>query len=155
MNRTLYLVTGAPGAGKTATLAEFIGLDSQFIAFDIDWLTVAASNLAGKDIMFEASTWPAYNALWFVILQAIYTNHHTPVLFAPLDPRDLARDGQPSWCDQTEWLLLDCDDDLRRLRLKQRPEWTEARIEEALADARVLRQTIPTRIDTGVYSPNR
>jgi hypothetical protein len=154
MKHVLHIVTGAPGAGKSTALAAFLGFNSRFIAFDIDWLTIPASNLAGKDIIFDPSTWPAYNALWFEVLHAVCRNRKQPVFFAPTDPHDIARYGQPSWCDQIEWLLLDCIDMLRQQRLKQRPEWTDLMVEEAIADASLLRETIHERIDTGVWPPH-
>lgn len=153
MNHTLHIVTGAPGAGKSTSLLAFIRLHTPFIAFDIDWLTVSASQLAGKDIIDEPLTWPAYKAVWFELLHAVKRNHHNPVFFTPTDPNDMARDGQPEWCRRIEWLLLDCDDQLRRQRLKQRPEWTDAMIEEAIDDATRLRAMVVTHINTGVEAP--
>jgi len=50
-------------------------------------------------------------------------------------------------------LLLDCDDEIRRERLAHRPDWTEAMINEAIMDARILRQSIHVQVDTGLLSP--
>ena len=151
---TIAIVTGAPGAGKSATLVALLALRSDYIAFDIDWLAETASTLAGRDIRFEPATWQPYNALWFAILRAICANHQQPVLFAPLDEKDIANLGRPAWCAAIRWLLLDCDDGLRRQRLAQRPDWTPAMIEDAITDAHVLRQTVTARLDTGTRQPN-
>jgi hypothetical protein len=150
---TLHIVTGAPGAGKSTTLAAFLELKSAFLAFDIDWLGVAASDLAGKDIFFDPSTWKPYGAVWFEVLHMIRRNGKVPVFFAPTSPDDIMSHGKPAWCSNIAWLLLDCDDAIRRGRLKQRPEWTATMIDEAVDDARLLRQTAPSRIDTGLFSP--
>jgi len=153
MDYTLYFVSGAPGSGKSTMLEAFIGLQSGYIAFDIDWLATPASDLAGRDIYFEPSTWKPYGVLWFEVLHAVCKNGYTPVFFTPNDPQDIERFGQPDWCQEIRWFLLDCDDQIRGERLAQRPDWTAARIREALVDAHDLRQAIPTRADTGLLSP--
>lgn len=150
---TIYIVAGAPGSGKSTTLEAFICLHSAYVAFDIDWLTIPASDLARKDIIFDRSTWKAYNAVWFEILHAIHVNGKVPVLFAPLDVQDIQNYGQPAWCKAIKWLLLDCDDALRHTRLMQRRGWTEAMVAEAMEDAQFLRATIQRTIDTGTLPP--
>jgi hypothetical protein len=153
MKYSLYIVTGAPGSGKSTVLKAFLELQSKYIAFDIDWLAEAASNLADKDIYSDPSTWKPYALLWFEVLHAVYKNGQTPVFFTPNDPQDMEQYGQPAWCRDINWLLLDCDDQTRRQRLHHRPDWTEARIVEAIADGRVLRQAIHLQVDTGVLPP--
>lgn len=154
MKYPLCIVTGAPGSGKSTTLQAFLELHSNYIAFDIDWLAEAASALADKDIYSDPSTWKPYSSLWFEVLHAIYRNGQRPVFFTPNDPQDIEGYGHPAWCSDINWLLLDCDDQTRRERLLHRPDWTEAMIAEALADARVLRQSIYLQIDTGRLSPD-
>ena len=153
MKYPLCIVTGAPGSGKSTTLKAFLDLHSGYIAFDIDWLAEAASDLADKNIYSDSSTWKPYASLWFEVLHAIYKNGQIPVFFTPNDPQDIERYGQPAWCNDIKWLLLDCDDQTRRERLVHRPDWTEAMIAESFADARVLRQAIQLQIDTGLLSP--
>lgn len=151
---SLHIVTGAPGAGKTTTLAALLRCASPHLAFDIDWLADAGSRLAGSDIRLERAAWPAYNALWFEIIHSVHKNGKIAIFFAPLDLRDLAEQGQPAWCERIEWMLLDCDDATRRARLGRRAGWSAAMIAEALADAQVLREQIPARIDTGRITPD-
>jgi energy-coupling factor transporter ATP-binding protein EcfA2 len=153
MKYSLYIVTGAPGSGKSTVLEAFLGLHSDYIAFDIDWLAEAASDLAAKDIYSDPSTWRPYSRLWFEILHAIDKNGRTPIFFTPNDPQDFEQYGQPAWCRDAKWLLLDCDDQTRRERLRQRLDWTEAMIAEAVADADMLRQAIHLHLDTGLLSP--
>ena len=150
---SLYIVTGAPGSGKSTTLNAFLELHSDYVAFDIDWLADAASGLAGKDIFSDSSTWKPYGVLWFEVLYVVCRNGLTPVFFTPNDPRDIEQNGLPAWCSDIQWLLLDCDDQTRQVRLAQRPDWTAAMIAEAIADALLLRQSIHLQIDTGYVSP--
>jgi hypothetical protein len=152
MKQKLFIATGAPGAGKSAVLEVLLQQSPRYIFFDIDWLSKVASELAGKSIYFERSTWQAYARVWFSVLDAVYKNGKTPVLFAPFDKDDIAHYGVPEWCDGVEWLLLDCSDDTRSQRLRGR-EWPAERIEEALQDARKLRETIPDQLDTSTSAP--
>ncbi len=153
MKAKLFVVTGAPGSGKSTAAEAFIELRTPYLAFDIDWLGIVASNLAGKDIFFDPSTWEPYGALWFEVLHSVYRNERVPVFFTPGDPSDFERHGLPDWCGSAEWLLLDCEDDVRRERLWARAGWTEAMVEEAIEDARVLRGAVASRVDTGRHSP--
>ena len=154
MKYPLYIVTGAPGSGKSTVLEAFIGLDSDYIAFDIDWLAEAASGLANKNIFSDPSIWKPYSVLWFEVLYSVYKNGKTPVFFTPNDPQDIEQYGQPAWCNGIHWLLLDCDDETRKERLAQRLDWTETMIVEAIIDARTLRQTVHLQLDTVRLSPN-
>ena len=153
MKYSLCIVTGAPGSGKSTILKAFLELHSDYIAFDIDWLAETASDLADKDIYSDPSIWKPYASLWFEVLHAVYKNGQIPVFFTPNDPQDMEQYGQPAWCSDIKWLLLDCDDQTRRERLTHRPDWTEVMIAEAMADARVLRRAIHLQVDTGRLSP--
>lgn len=144
---TYAVVTGAPGAGKSATVNELLKLESDLVVFDLDWLHESAGELARTPIYSDASTWPAYNKLWFAVLAAVAKNSKKPVLFCPLDKADLD-DSFPA----VKWLLLDCDDAERRRRLAKRG-WDEMRVLEALEDARDLREQISTRVDTVASDP--
>jgi hypothetical protein len=110
MKQRICIVTGAPGAGKSVALEAFLMLHTDYLAFDIDWLAEPASELAGRSIYFESSTWRAYSHVWFAVLDAAYRNSKIPVLFAPLDKNDIAKHGLPEWRDGVEWLLLECQD---------------------------------------------
>jgi hypothetical protein len=142
------LVTGAPGSGKSTACNAFVELGSEYVAFDIDWLTIPASELAGRDIIWDRSTWPAYGHVWFEVLHGVTRNHRVPVFFTSHDRRDIEQIGGMDWCRGVEWLLLDCDDPTRASRLQTRPGWTDAMIEDAIRDARYLRATIEPCLDT-------
>lgn len=147
-------MTGAPGSGKTTVVETLLERAAPFVFFDIDWLADPASQLVGRDIRFAPETWEAYGELWFGVLHAVFRNNQTPVLFTPGDPSDFDGRPLPAWCRGLEWLLLDCDDATRSIRL-QRRGWDEARLKEALHDAEAMRRLIPDRIDTGSSSPNK
>lgn len=155
MKYPLYIITGAPGSGKSTTLEAFLKLHTDYIAFDIDWLADAASLLAGKNIYTDSSTWKPYGVVWFEVLHSIYKNHQTPLFFTPTDPQDIEQHGRPTWCGDIHWMLLDCNNQTRRTRLAQRADWTEVMVEEAIADAYILREAIPLRLDTGHLPPNK
>lgn len=144
----LYLVTGAPGAGKSTTVEALLGLESPFVFFDIDWLAAPASALYGEDIRFAPESWSFYGELWFSVLHATFQNGLTPVLFTPSDPSDYKGKALPDWCSGLEWLLLDCADNIRLERLHARG-WQGVRLTEAFQDAALMRELIPRRVDTG------
>jgi len=152
VERKLFIVTGAPGAGKSATVAALLNAPTRYLVFDVDWLAEPASRLAGRSIYTERSTWPPYAHVWFAVILAAYRNACTPVLFGPFDKDDLAEYGLPEWCTAVEWLLLDCADDVRETRLSAR-QWSPARLADAMADAQKLRNTIADRVDTGMQNP--
>ncbi|HSE61724.1 MAG TPA: hypothetical protein VLA88_05535 [Candidatus Saccharimonadales bacterium] len=151
---TLYMVTGASCAGKTAAMHELLQHNAAFEIFDIDWLALPASELAGKSIYANESTWSAYASLWFEVLHAAYQNGRVPVLFSPASPNDITRFGQPDWCDDVKWLLLDCPDDVRVQRMNARA-WDSVRQREALASAAQLRTLVKHHIDTSKHSPSQ
>lgn len=146
-------MTGAPGSGKSTVVAKLLERSAPFVFLDIDWLADPASRLVGRDIRFAPETWEAYGELWFGVLYAVFQNGLTPVLFTPGDPSDFAGRPLPAWCAGLRWLLLDCGDEVRRVRLRARG-WTGARLEEALEDARALREGVAERVDTGVLNPD-
>jgi hypothetical protein len=148
---TIYLVTGAPGSGNSATLAAFLELESDYLAFDIDWLVLTASHLAGRNVIFDKSTSLPYRFLWFDVLRCVCRNRRRPILFSPFDRRDTGDLGDLGWHPVIHWLLLDCADDDRRERLRRRDDWTQRMIDEAIEDAAYLRQTVPNRIHTGAH----
>ena len=149
----LYLVAGAPGSGKSTTVEVLLALESPFVFFDLDWLAAPASALYGEDIRFVPESWKPYGELWFGVLYATCQNGLIPVLFTPGDPSDYEKETLPSWCGGLEWLLLDCDDDVRLKRLQQR-EWSGARLSETFQDAAMLRELIMRYVDTGKSNPN-
>ncbi|MGI8855573.1 MAG: hypothetical protein ACR2JW_07475 [Thermomicrobiales bacterium] len=153
MEDRLYIVTGAPGAGKSATLDAFLALQTAYVGFDIDWLASTASDLAGTSIILDQTTWRPYRALWFEVLHAIMRNGSVPVLFASIDREDIAGVGSLAWCGGIDWLLLDCDDHIRRERLTRREGWTAAMVEDAILDAMALRSAFSTTVDTGRHLP--
>ena len=123
------------------------------MAFDVDWLAVTASELPGKDIFSDPSSWKPYAHLWFEVLHAACKNGSSPVFFTPNDPQDFERFGLPDWCDDVRWLWLDCPDRIQKERLSSREGWTAAMIEKALDDASHLRRMIPRQLDTSRLHP--
>ncbi len=77
------------------------------------------------------------------------------MLFAAIDEGDIEELGDIAWCGGIAWLLLDCGDSVRRERLRRREGWSEAMIDDALADAAALRVAVQRRVDTGAQSPGQ
>ncbi len=153
-SKQIFIVTGAPGAGKTTALEALLQLrDQSFVALDIDWLIAAASELAGQDVVFHPPSWRPFRRVWFELLQAILRNHQTPVLFAHINHQDVAELMLPKNII-VRWALLDCSDEARRARVAGRPRMTEAHVRDALKDAVNLRgEQHDLVVDTTELSP--
>ena len=154
MKRNLLFVTGAPGAGKSTTLDALLKIDSEYIAFDIDWLIESASALVEKDIHSDPGTWKPNGVLWFEILHSVCKNSVQPILFCPNSPSDIESFGLPYWCEKVHWILLDCEDEIRKQRLETRVDWNDKRKKEAFIDAASLREILRRSIDTSYSSPS-
>lgn len=151
----LLCVTGAPGAGKSAVAEALLNVAPPCAAliFDSDWLAAPVSALVGESIIEARPLWPRYNCLWLAILELVTRNRRPAILFAPLDQHDLAALPASNAVEIVGWCLLDCNDDTRVARLQARG-WTRATIDEALADAQVLRSQFASAIDTSRTTPD-
>jgi broad-specificity NMP kinase len=145
----VLVVTGAPGAGKSAVARALLELGTDALVFDADWLLESTSMLVGRPMAEADDLWPAYDRLWAAILDMVAQNRRSVVLLTPLEPRSLP---PVPWPDRVAWCLLDCDDETRVSRLKSRG-WSPSEIAEALADARVLRDQVGFVVDTSRTTP--
>jgi hypothetical protein len=148
----VYIVAGAPGAGKSTVVEAWLAAESAYMIFDIDWLASPVSALIGSDLRQLPQAWPAYAQLWFEVIHAALRNGQRIVFFTPNDPADFLAFAVPDWCDPLHWLLLDCSDDIRRKRLSARQDWTEGQVDEALQDAAGLRRQLDTILDSSLLS---
>lgn len=144
----LVIVTGAPGAGKSVTVAALLRRKPDYLVFDADWLLPDLSALVGRAIADEAALWPPYRRLWLTIARMVGWNGRGVALFIPIEPGELADVLPADRNGAVRWYLLDCDDAVRRARLAARG-WSDAAVDQALADARGLRAQIAQVIDTG------
>jgi hypothetical protein len=135
----LFVVTGAPGAGKSTVIPELVRLQSAgLVVMDMDELLDDDGRVLGIDIADPAAApnWPAYNALWLRITELVRRSGSPVLLLSPLVPTELP---------EGRWLHLDCPDDVRRERLAARG-WSEGKINEALADAAKIRKLVPRSV---------
>lgn len=145
---TLAIITGAPGAGKSATVAALLQRGRSYLIFDADWLLSDLGTLVGRDIATDAALWPRYRRLWLTIAGMCERNGRGVALFIPIAPTELAAILPPDQGVDVRWCLLDCADAVRQGRLLARG-WPRAAIDEALADAAMLREQVADVIDTG------
>jgi hypothetical protein len=143
----LFVVTGAPGSGKSTVVPELVRLSpGTMVVMDMDELLDDHGRLLGIDIASPtaAPIWPAYNALWLRITELIRRSGIPVLLLSPVLPTELP---------EGRWLHLDIPDAVRRKRLAARG-WAEAQIAEALADAAEIRKLVPRSV-RGDVSPER
>jgi broad-specificity NMP kinase len=143
----LFVVTGAPGAGKSTVVPELLrlrGNTSRLVVMDMDELLDSSGQLLGIEIADSsaAANWPAYNALWMRITELVRRSGTSMLLLTPAVPSELP---------EGRWLHLDCPDAVRRKRLAARG-WSEEQITDALADAAEIRKLVPRSV-TGDGTP--
>jgi AAA domain-containing protein len=135
----LFVVTGAPGAGKSTVIPELLRLRSgQLVVMDMDELLDDEGRVLGILIADKSAAprWPAYNALWMRITELIRRSGAAVLLLTP---------GVPAELPEGRWLHLDCPDATRRKRLAERG-WSEEQITDALGDAAQLRKLVPRSV---------
>ncbi|WBQ05760.1 AAA family ATPase [Kribbella sp. CA-293567] len=135
----LFVVAGAPGAGKSTVIPELLRLRSQpLVVMDMDELLDDDGRLLGIEIAAPSAApiWPAYNALWLRITELVRRSGTPMLLLSPAIPAELP---------EGHWLHLDCPDTVRRRRLADRG-WPEQRIVKALEDAAELRKLVPQSV---------
>ncbi|MEV6284285.1 AAA family ATPase [Kribbella sp. NPDC051770] len=141
----LYVVTGAPGAGKSTVVPELLRLSGErLVVLDMDELLDDEGRLLGIKIDEQAAAphWPAYNALWLRITELIRRSGVSVLLLGPITPSQLP---------EGRWLHLDCPDAVRRERLAARG-WSADEIDDALLDAVEIRKLVPRSV-TGDGTP--
>jgi broad-specificity NMP kinase len=138
-------VLGAPGSGKSTVAQPLAPRLPAHVVLDRDAFMDAAAALAGREIRQSPDTWPAYRQLVRAVLD---TMKHLPVaLLGVCTPTELA--GWPI----DAWVVLDCTDQERRRRLRQRSE--PADVQEALRDASEYRALGLPVIDTTGQPPDK
>jgi hypothetical protein len=144
----LSVLTGAPGSGKTASLAAVRDRLAGIVVVDMEAFLDAGSALAGADLRYAADHWPAYTELCLQLVGTVVDSGVECLLLTPLEPREL-----PAWpVGKVTWAVLDCPDAVRRQRLIQRG-MPEDQIEDAVHDAAVLRRLgLPVILSTGTVA---
>ena len=151
----VFVVTGAPGSGKSTSLQFLLQQESRgFVFFDGDDLFSSVNELCGGDVCHEESKWKPFRGLWLSILELVAKNTgKTGVLFLPLDKEDTEPFLEKY---NFHFCLLHVDDSTRRIRLEQR-NYTEDQIQEAIQDAHILKDQLQqdTVIDTTKNNPQQ
>ncbi|MDX6239801.1 MAG: hypothetical protein QOG10_4616, partial [Kribbellaceae bacterium] len=85
----MFVVTGAPGAGKSTVIPELVRLQSAgLVVMDMDELLDDDGRVLGIEIADPAAApnWPAYNALWLRITELVRRSGSPVLLLSPLVP---------------------------------------------------------------------
>ncbi len=143
MHAPLYLLAGAPGAGKTTLLPHLLQAADGLVVMDMDEL-LEHGELIGVPIAEPeaAPIWPAYDRMWGRIVTMVRRAGHPMLLMCPI-PDASEVPAFVRWDGPVRWALLDCPDDERQRRLRERGaprDW----MDDALADAAQGRELITT-----------
>lgn len=139
----LFVLAGAPGAGKTTLAPRLIDKAVGPVVVDMDEVLEDGALLGVPIAHPEAApNWPAYNRMWRRVLAIIRRAGHPVVLLCPIpSPEEMAE--RALWDEPVHWALLDCDDQLRLDRLRGRG-WPRDWIDDAMTDARLGRELLGT-----------
>lgn len=147
---SLWLVTGASGAGKTTVLPLLLDrLAGEAVVVDVDWL-IDPLRRADHD---GAIDWDAFRDTWLHVAHGIAQNGLAPVLLGPFFPQQLQELPGRTGIGEIHTLVLDCPDDERRRRIEARPAWRARDIDEQIAFGRWLREHIEDVVDTSSLTP--
>ena len=140
-----FAVSGAPGSGKTAALPALLEAAGDLVVMDIDEL-LEDGTLLGIPVTDPAAEpiWPAYRRMWRRIIDLPRRAGHPVLFMSPDEPEDL---GGATAC-----LLLDCNDEVRTERLRERG-WGDEKIADALEDARRYRTLFDAVVRTDDAEP--
>jgi len=140
----LFVVAGASGAGKTATITELRRRLPSCDVFDVD-LTLHIAALG----------WEIWRNTWLQLAGAIGLNGRSTVLCGTFQPDQLAELPARVLVGAIHFCLLDASDEIIAARLQARPGWrghTERSIQEQTAFAAQLRADIAPQFDTGALT---
>jgi broad-specificity NMP kinase len=135
----VYLV-GAPGSGKTTLVPHLRSRLADWVVLDWDFLLEHSSTLAASDIRDTPVLWPTYDDLVLATVTEISSSGVNCAVVGVRTPSEL-----PRWPIDL-WLLLDCPDSIRILRLSETGR--AANINEAVSDAAKYRSLGLTTLDT-------
>jgi broad-specificity NMP kinase len=139
----LTYVLGAPGSGKSTVAPLLRRVLSGHVVLDWDAYMRAASELAGRDIRRDPTTWPIYRRLMRAIVDTI--------LPLPLIVLGVCTPDELGGWPIDSWIVLDCADEERERRLANNGDATD--VEDALADAARYRALGLQVIDTTDRTP--
>ena len=140
----LFLVSGAPGSGKTTLISHLVRISAHIVAMDMDEL-LEDGRILGMPIATpeSAPAWTEYNRLWVRITALIRRSGIPVLLLGPLHPAEAALAGADAQDPQVHWALLDCSAAEQAKRLAARG-WTQTQIEAAIDDSARGRAAITT-----------
>jgi len=151
----LFVVAGAPGAGKTTVRPHLVRLAHGPVVMEMDEI-LEDGTLLGVPIADPAAApvWPAYDRLWSRIVRMVRRAGHPVVLLAPAPSPEALSDGSASedLDGRVHWSLLDCAEPARRERLRARGWSTEA-IDDAVAEVARVRPLLSTVFDNDAATP--
>ena len=150
----LFLLSGAPGAGKTVLASHLVKLARSLVVLEMDALLEDGCLLGIPIASPEAAPiWPAYNRLW-LRLTAVIRRCGVPVLLlSPLLPPEVEAADTGLRNGPVKWALLDCAPGEQARCLRARG-WRRTDIEDAIHDAEQARRAIDTVFRTDVTSPD-
>jgi len=142
--RTLFVVAGVSGSGKTTVAEQLPAYLPECDTFDAD-LTLRIAELG----------WDVWRDTWLQLAHAIALNGRTTILCTTFVPDQLEALPSRALVGEIRFCLLDAPDAVLRSRLTARPPWrgsTPEFIDRQLRWASRLRSHLQPRFDTSILN---
>lgn len=123
----LFVVTGASGAGKSSVCLELAKRMEDVVVMDSDILW--RDEFIGKDPDYRQ-----YREMWLRVCKNISQCGRPVVLCGCAVPSQFEPCVERRYFTALHYLALVCDDDVLAERLKARPQWRNADIDEYIQD---------------------
>jgi hypothetical protein len=127
LRQSLFIVTGASGAGKTTACLALVGQLSECVVLDSDVLWDGRFNT-------PEDNYRAYRALWLSLARDIGQNGRPVVLFGSAVPDQFEDLPGHRYFSAIHYLALVCEDAVLVERLQSRPAWRQAGSPEFIAN---------------------
>lgn len=146
----LMVLTGASGAGKSTIVPLLIErLAGTCVVFDVDWLIDPLRD-APPD---RGVAWESFRDTWLHVAAGLAQNRLPTVLVGPFIPEHLDDLPGRELVGDIAYGVLDCSDDVRRVRIETRPSWRLRDIDEQVAFGAWLRTNLTPVFDTDTATP--
>jgi len=113
---TMYVLTGASGAGKSTIGDELLGRVSDLVVLEADILWAPEMDI-------PEDGYARFRSTWLRLAANIHQSGTSTLLVGSGVPEQFETRPERRYVGAINWVALVCDDDLLEQRLRARPRW--------------------------------